>query len=93
MDFSIVVQSQNLNRPSKWISLPTEFEIISIANNAKVSCRQCWEKRRRAAALQDAGALADALEPREASWSAPLLWRFEKSRLSPGRTELHLKHP
>ena len=34
------------------------------------------EKRQRAAALQDADALTDAPEMREASWSAPVLWRF-----------------
>ena len=35
------------------------------------------EKRRRAAAVQDAGARAAALGEREASWSAPVLWRFD----------------
>jgi len=34
------------------------------------------EKRRRAAALQDAGAFALAPAVREASWTAPVLWRF-----------------
>ena len=34
------------------------------------------EKRRRAAALQDAGAFAMAPVVREASWTAPVLWRF-----------------
>ena len=34
------------------------------------------EKRRRAAALQDAGAFAIAFGRREASWTAPVLWRF-----------------
>jgi hypothetical protein len=35
-----------------------------------------WEKRRRAAALQDA--VRDMMIPeiREASWTAPALWRF-----------------
>ena len=34
------------------------------------------EKRRRAAALQDAGAFAHASVSRGASWTAPVLWRF-----------------
>ena len=34
------------------------------------------EKRQRAGALQDAGALTGAPVLREASWSAPVLWRF-----------------
>ena len=34
------------------------------------------DKRRRAAALQDADALSSASVFREASWSAPVLWRF-----------------
>jgi tetratricopeptide (TPR) repeat protein len=34
------------------------------------------EQRRRAAALQDAGAFALAPFVREASWTAPVLWRF-----------------
>jgi tetratricopeptide (TPR) repeat protein len=34
------------------------------------------EKRRRAAALQDAGAFSGDRRVREASWSAPVLWRF-----------------
>ena len=34
------------------------------------------EKRRRAAALQDAGAFAAASVAREAFWTAPVLWRF-----------------
>ena len=33
-------------------------------------------KRRRAAALQDAGALTLASAIREASWTVPVLWRF-----------------
>ena len=36
------------------------------------------EKRRRAAALQDAGARTAAVDERGASWSAPVLWRFVK---------------
>ena len=36
----------------------------------------CAEKRRRATALQDAGAFSVASGPREASWTAPALWRF-----------------
>jgi hypothetical protein len=34
------------------------------------------EKRWRAAALQDAGAMTMTNEPRGAFWSAPALWRF-----------------
>src|SRR6185369_893592 len=34
------------------------------------------EKRWRTGALQDAGVRADASREREASWSAPVLWRF-----------------
>ncbi len=34
------------------------------------------EKRRRAAAVQNAGARNETLGEREASWSAPVLWRF-----------------
>ena len=34
------------------------------------------EKRRRAAALQDAGAIFWNPRMREASWTAPVLWRF-----------------
>jgi tetratricopeptide (TPR) repeat protein len=34
------------------------------------------EKRWRAAAVQDAGALIAIFVPREASWTAPALWRF-----------------
>jgi tetratricopeptide (TPR) repeat protein len=34
------------------------------------------EKRRRAAALQDTGAFSPAPVSREASWTAPILWRF-----------------
>src|ERR1035437_2718260 len=34
------------------------------------------EKRRRAAAVQDAGANFCDFRQREASWSAPALWRF-----------------
>jgi tetratricopeptide (TPR) repeat protein len=36
----------------------------------------CGEKRRGGAALQDASALAGVSVVREASWSAPALWRF-----------------
>jgi tetratricopeptide (TPR) repeat protein len=36
--------------------------------------RRKW--RRRAASLQDAGAVAEISVSREASWSAPVLWRF-----------------
>ena len=39
-------------------------------------CFVCHEKRWRATALQNAGALADDHRMREASWSAPALWRF-----------------
>lgn len=34
------------------------------------------EKRRKTAAVQDAAAFAGAFVPREASWTAPALWRF-----------------
>ena len=34
------------------------------------------KKRRRAAAIQDAGALTGISVPREASWTAAALWRF-----------------
>ena len=38
--------------------------------------RLATEKRRRAAALQDAGAFSTTRGCREASWNAPVLWRF-----------------
>src|ERR1035437_7770403 len=41
-------------------------------------CR--WEKRRRAAAVQDAARDKMIPEIREASWSAPVLWRFARRR-------------
>ena|ERR1017187_1084774 len=37
------------------------------------------EKRRRAAAVQDAGAMTGDFRPHEASWTAPVLWRFRKA--------------
>jgi hypothetical protein len=36
------------------------------------------EKRRGAAAVQDAGARTEAGDERGAFWSAPVLWRFVK---------------
>jgi hypothetical protein len=38
------------------------------------------EKRRRAAAVQNAGARHQTFGEREASWSAPVLWRFRAAR-------------
>jgi hypothetical protein len=42
----------------------------------------CVEKRWRATAVQDAGALPMPTEPRKAFWSAPALWRFGGRRNS-----------
>jgi hypothetical protein len=47
----------------------------------KTTLKELWlrradEKRWRATAVQDAGALTTTPEMREASWSAPALWRF-----------------
>jgi len=41
-----------------------------------------FEKRRRAAALQDADAMFCGPNVREASWSAPVLWRFARRPIS-----------
>jgi hypothetical protein len=46
------------------------------------------EKRRRAAAVQNAKRLPAAHECREASWSAPVLWRFGVVRANGGRFEM-----
>jgi hypothetical protein len=40
------------------------------------------EKRWRATAVQDAGAFKLTSEIREASWSAPALWRFGRRRVT-----------
>jgi hypothetical protein len=55
------------------------------ADSTCVNCLPREQKRWRATAVQNAGALADDHRMREASWSAPALWRFGRA------TELNAK--
>ncbi len=48
-------------------------------------------KRRRATAVQDAGAFTVTLEWREASWSAPALWCFGRWRGGTVAVRKHLQ--
>jgi hypothetical protein len=51
-----------------------------------ISTGRSWmcslEKRRRSAALQNAGAVIYDLQAREASWTAPALWRFVRQAIT-----------
>jgi hypothetical protein len=73
--FSETVKSPKLmKKRQKRVVLPRNRSKTGVYR--RIGDWQAPAKRRRAAAVQDAGAPAETSKPRAASWSAPVLWRF-----------------
>jgi hypothetical protein len=68
-----------------------EADAFRTGSSAFVAVLVTREKRRRAAALQNAKRLPATCGLREASWTAPALWRFDRRSRQTGGL-LHFLH-